>query len=371
MRLASSGSPVSRSVERNPLGARVGGRKGSSFLSGVRPVADAPITLGPMHLDSVRELKFELLAQRLVEPADYEVSARPLSSVDRIHRTLALGVSNHQGRRYGLAVRVQHRGADLSPAIERIHSKAKGEIDVRYVGRVVRQAPWGQSRRRPLQIGASVGHYLVTAGTIGGFVKTTREEKALLLSNNHVLANENAAKRGDRILQPGVADGGRRTRDVVGSLERFAKLKKTGRNLVDAAIAVLLDRIKFDPDALKGSGKLKGIVETALDFDRVEKLGRTTGHTKGRITAFELDNLVVAYEMGNLRFDDQIEIEGTGAAPFSGGGDSGSLIFTTGEHLGLGLLFAGSDQGGSNGVGLTYANSLPTVMKSLNVQLAL
>jgi hypothetical protein len=36
---------------------------------------------------------------------------------------------------------------------------------------------------------------------------------------------------------------------------------------------------------------------------------RTTELTRGRATAFELDNVVVGYDLGNFRFDNQIEIE--------------------------------------------------------------
>jgi hypothetical protein len=100
----------------------------------------------------------------------------------------------------------------------------------------------------------------------------------------------------------------------------------------------------------------------------VAKLGRTTGLTRGRVTAFELDNVVVGYDLGNLRFDDQIEIEGAGTDPFSDGGDSGSLIVDS-DLRGVALLFAGGDQGGTNGRGLTYANPLQDVLDHLAVDL--
>jgi hypothetical protein len=324
-----------------------------------------------MHIDSVRELKGELLRTQLDDPRRYGIAARARSNVDRVRRTLSVGVTPFRRSQYRLALRVQTRGLVESQLIERIRRKAKGEIDLRYVGRVVRQAPWGQFRVRPLRIGISVGHHVVTAGTVGCFVTTKRGE-IRLLSNNHVLANENSGKRGDEILQPGSFDGGRRPRDVIGTLDRFVRLKKQGRNRVDVAVAELSKRIEFVPDGLRGAGKLAGVVEGPLtDYERVEKLGRTTGRTRGRITAFELDNLVVSYDLGNLRFDDQIEIEGSGTTSFSRGGDSGSLIFTSDERLALGLLFAGSDQGGSNGAGLTYANPFPLVLETLRVDLAL
>ena len=62
-----------------------------------------------------------------------------------------------------------------------------------------------------------------------------------------------------------------------------------------------------------------------------------------------------------------------GAARGSGAvlpGDSGSLI--TGADLrAVALLFAGSDQGGANGQGLTYANPIRTVLDSLSLKVAL
>jgi hypothetical protein len=72
--------------------------------------------------------------------------------------------------------------------------------------------------------------------------------------------------------------------------------------------------------------------------------------------------------LDNLRFDDQIEIEGAGSGPFSQGGDSGSLIVDD-DLMALALLFAGGDQGGSNDQGLTYANPIQTVFDALGVDL--
>lgn len=86
------------------------------------------------------------------------------------------------------------------------------------------------------------------------------------------------------------------------------------------------------------------------------------------MTAFELDNVVVTYDIGDLRFDDQIEIEGAGSGPFSRGGDSGSLIVDAGFRA-VALLFAGGDSGGTNGKGLTFANPIGAVFAALRVTL--
>ena len=59
-----------------------------------------------------------------------------------------------------------------------------------------------------------------------------------------------------------------------------------------------------------------------------------------------------------------------GTKAFSDSGDSGSLIVD--ESLnGIGLLFAGGNEGGTNGQGLTYANPLGDVLDALSVDLEL
>lgn len=102
----------------------------------------------------------------------------------------------------------------------------------------------------------------------------------------------------------------------------------------------------------------------------MSKIGRTTGLTHGRVTAFELDDVRVDFDAGICRFDGQIEIEGAGNHPFSDGGDSGSLI-VDGDHRAVALLFAGSDQGGANGQGLTFANPLHPVLAAFGADLVI
>jgi hypothetical protein len=114
---------------------------------------------------------------------------------------------------------------------------------------------------------------------------------------------------------------------------------------------------------------LRGIGPEPTDAGAVVyKVGRTTGPTRGRVTAFEIDNLVVGYDLGNLRFDGQVEIEGAGRGGFSDGGDSGSLI-VDGRMRAVALLFAGSDAGGSNGAGLTFANPFRPVLEAVGATL--
>jgi hypothetical protein len=331
-----------------------------------------------MNLNSARELKQELSANILAKiqttirvRSASERAAGPLEKAKEPSRTLALGLALKGKSDFAIAVRIQARTLQASAELERIRKQAKGEVDVRYVGRVNKRAiPWYQQKQRPLLIGCSVGHHKVTAGTLGCFVKTLAGGEVCILSNNHVLANENRGKIGDDVLQPGAYDGGSVPVDVVAKLKDFVRLERHSANFVDCAIAALDGKTDADRTKLRGLGKLTGLGGDFLDAGAaVAKIGRTTGLTRGRVTAFELDNVVVGFDVGNLRFDNQIEIESAGELPFSDGGDSGSLIVA--DRLGVALLFAGSDQGGEGDQGLTYANPLRAVLDALKVDMAL
>ncbi|MBI2833192.1 MAG: hypothetical protein HYX76_02035 [Acidobacteria bacterium] len=329
-----------------------------------------------MHIDSARELKAVLLDEAvrpLAEPAQrpsaLAIAARPLIALDPTPRTIALGITGDAGRDVHLAIRIQNEALLGNPVIQHITRRARGEVDIRYVGRITKRAAWNRSRQRPLLMGASIGHYRITAGTLGAFVTPLNANRPCVLSNNHVLADENRGKKGDAVIQPGRFDGGRKGSDTVATLEKFVRVRPDRPNKVDAAVARLRDGIGFDGRTLRQLGMLRGTASGPLDSGTsVSKVGRTTGVSHGRITAFEMDNLVVAYDTGNLRFDDQIEIEGADEGPFSAGGDSGSLV-VDGAGSAVGLLFAGGDQGGSNGRGLTYANAIGNVLPALAVDL--
>lgn len=310
--------------------------------------------------------------------ATFGISARRFDALPQVQRSVALGVAPH-GKGYRLAIRVQRASLRNSPMVEHFTRQARGEADVRLIGRVDKRAkktnggaPWYELNTRPLLIGSSVGHVKVTAGTIGGFVR--RGNAVCILSNNHVLADEDRAKQGDRIIQRAAFDGGRHPADDVARLRHWIRFKKAGVNLVDAALAAIDDGIEYDLGRLRAlvGGKdrrLAGLGDETLDEGAiVHKVGRTTGATKGRVTAFDLDNVVVNYDIGNLRFDGQIEIEGTGSKPFSDGGDSGSLIVNA-DMQAVALLFAGSESGGRNHMGLTFANPIHRVLQNLKATL--
>lgn len=352
-----------------------------------------------MRLESARSLKNELLGSLIAPytdpfpgaalersasgelreavaalPASFAVAAQPLAGIQGIHRAIALGIAP-AGRQYKLALRIQRQELRDSALIDTIRRKARNELDVRMIGRVVKRArrsaarrPWYRANVRPLLIGASVGHYQITAGTLGAFVQ--RDGVVCMLSNNHVLANEDNARDGDAILQRAAYDGGTPQADRVAGLSHWRALSSEETNSIDAALASIDRGIDFEPALLRGIAtggrrRLKGVHPAPLDVgERVYKLGRTTGATMGRVSAFDLDNVVVQFDRGNLRFDNQIELEGLGDRSFSDGGDSGALI-VNGAMQALALLFAGSESGAANGRGLTFANPIERVLAEL------
>lgn len=284
------------------------------------------------------------------------------------------------GPAYGVAVRLSGSTAFTEAVAVRGHDLAGDAYDVREVGRI-RSLQWHpadlQQRHRPLRPGLSIAHSAVTAGTLGAFVVPVRGDDAAagpstdrihVLSNNHVLADSDRARPGDVIVQPGPADGGGDPDDRIGTLDRMAPLDSAGPIFVDAATAVLDVGVGVEPD--HPAGPITGIVLEPHTDLAVEKVGRTTGLTTGRVSAIELDGIAVEYPTGVIEFDGQIEITGSAQTPrFSSGGDSGSLVYDPQRRAAVGLLFAGSEYGGAGGAGLTYCNPIPVVLDELGVRL--
>ena len=317
-----------------------------------------------MQPDSARELKARILAalgeSAAAQPSPFEVGE------PRPH--VAVGLTPAPEGRARVAVRLETEAArGLLPARGRA---AEAQLDVRVIGPVrALSSPTPdelQQRVRPLRPGLSVAHPSVSAGTLGGFVRVGG--RLAILSNNHVLAASDTAGIGDPVLQPGPADGGT-TRDRVGRLVAFEDLVAGRANLVDAAVATLDQGVDAEPGNVPG-GPLTGPMpgNLAIEPDElVEKVGRTTGHTRGLITAVEVDGVAVQYDEGVYRFDDPIEIAGREGA-FSQGGDSGSVIWRSRDRAPLCLLFAGSSTGGYDGAGVTFANPLATVLAVLGAE---
>lgn len=225
-------------------------------------------------------------------------------------------------------------------------------------------------RLRPAPGGISVGHVRVTAGTLGCLVRgrsAPRSSRLMILSNNHVLANSNAASLGDSIVQPGTFDGGRHPADQIAILERFVQINFSGgNNLVDCATGwAWPDRVRRELMYLSGGVRyftIGAVPVAAVPGLNVGKSGRTTQLTSGRVTAIGV-TVNVNYGGGRVaRFVNQMSIRST-SGNFSAGGDSGSLIWTwDARRAPVGLLFAG-------GGGTTFANRIGDVLNALDVNI--
>jgi hypothetical protein len=249
-------------------------------------------------------------------------------------------------------------------------------------------------RWRPAPGGVSIGHFKVTAGTLGCVVRDHASGDRLILSNNHVLANSNGASIGDAIVQPGTLDGGFVPDDVIAHLERFRPIEfgtsppscQTGVGAVRAANAVLeligsahrlevyqsypsavnqIDAAVARPvddqdilDEILQIGAVRDSIAATLGMP-VRKSGRTTGLTNGEVTVLDA-TVDISYGLGlTARFENQII-----STSMSQGGDSGSLLVAGDSLQAVGLLFAGSAQ-------VTVYNPIAAVLDGLQVDLKL
>ena len=267
--------------------------------------------------------------------------------------------------------------------------------DVIEIGRLEAHASPRDRFRPNIPAGVSIGHYMVSAGTLGGVVFDRHTGEPLLISNNHVLANSNAGEIGDAILQPAPTDHGVRPDDVVAKLHRFEMLRffsdsPTGiappstppplfppggcdvaelfvavgnalsrlsgsskrlatvqapkaqidtrpiyANRVDAALARPINPMLFQ-QSIAEIGRPNGTKLAQIGMP-IRKHGRTTGYTEGMVTMMNATVDVDYGENLKARFSGQVI-----ASPISQGGDSGALIIEGDSLNAVGLLFAGS-----------------------------
>jgi hypothetical protein len=219
------------------------------------------------------------------------------------------------------------------------------------------------ARERPAPSGISIGPpqigTTIASGTLGCLVTDLTDKSLCILSNNHVIANENAANIGDPIVQPGSFDGGTDPADEIAKLKRFVTINSSG-NTVDCAIAqvnasdapLVIDQMKNNlmptPNPnhqaiglLFAGGCSRTLMNpisnvlSALNIQftagagsntaaqigmNVEKVGRTTEYTTSTITEIDV-SVTIAYNFGNASFDHQIATGNMDSA-----GDSGSIV---------------------------------------------
>jgi hypothetical protein len=323
-----------------------------------------------MDYNSVLNLKKEIAAAMLAKkkskgPVISVAAGTPAAAfniTNEIHHNVnGVGIGEHPGGEPFIKLFTRN-GLGVSPAaLWQHYGLTENDMVVEHIGNIEFQSL--VQHQRPPYPGVSVGHYKITAGTLGCFVADAKNV-VYILSNNHVLANTNKGFFADPVLQPAPLDGGRKKADAIAHLSYLMPLERRQPNTMDAAIA----KVAAGIDLHYAVGAVKKVAGTTQPANRmkVEKYGRTTGHTTGRITTRNLD-LQVDFDGQLIDFEDQFEIKGSRVKgkrmKFCSGGDSGALILERGTFNAVGLLFAGSADG------TTFATPINDVLNAFSVKI--
>jgi hypothetical protein len=268
----------------------------------------------------------------------------------------------------GIATRIREMAGPIRPLIEIASMAANASIPatVPEQGRLQRLYAGAQLQNWDADARAGLlERERLVVGSLGMLLE--RDGGRSVVSNNHVLADQNRGRIGDRIASPG---GARlKDSDVVARLDRFVPLETSPIgarpqrgtvvwNRVDAALA------RVAPGVGAAQGYLeqrsvpapRGFGEPELG-ERVFKIGRTTGLRWGVITSVRERVGPVPYAIGECWFAGSFVIEGEDGQPFSECGDSGAVVVRPSGEV-VGLLYAG------NGVE-TYACPISEVLAAL------
>lgn len=219
---------------------------------------------------------------------------------------------------------------------------------------------------------------LIGAGTLGCLVRDAAGG-LFGLTNNHVSGMCNYANTGEKILAPGHVDITAAGLDpfTLGYHVRSLPMVHGLPDNVDITTNndAALVRIANEGCVTSYQGNVYDTPADAFDIlpgQTVEKVGRTTGHTKGTVVGQIFGPHPVKYNVAGYGdhisfFDPVFVIQGENGNPFSSPGDSGSLITIeqNGTRFGVGLVFAGNPS-----TGLTFALPLKPILATLNVTLA-
>lgn len=195
-----------------------------------------------------------------------------------------------------------------------------------------------KDRVRPVPGGVSVAP---PTGTLGGWVWDETDDTIVALSNEHVFGHT----AGARMPQPGtVIDGGSNPADTIGTTKRGIPRTTTGVNTVDCAIMTPTDEDIYSLTVHDIGPAVYALATPVLNM-LVEKFGRTTEHTYGRLISVDYATTLTS----GHSFDDCLRIEPVDPSEdWSAGGDSGSVVFsqtptTDGGTIkpAVGLHFAG------------------------------
>lgn len=217
----------------------------------------------------------------------------------------------------------------------------------------------------------------IGAGTLGCLVRD-QGGKLFGLTNNHVSGMCNYANIGEKILAPGHIDITATGLNpfTIGYHSKALPMVQGLPDNVDISTNNDAALIEIADEALVTSFQGVSYDTPADSFDMlagqtVDKVGRTTGHTRGTIIGQIIGPHPVRYSTAGYGehisfFDPVFAIQGNGGQPFSQPGDSGSLITIeqNGQRYAVGLVFAGNPNDG-----LSFALPLRPILATLDVTL--
>ncbi|MPQ44720.1 hypothetical protein [Clostridium tarantellae] len=210
-----------------------------------------------------------------------------------------------------------------------------------------------QTRLRPIEPACSISQYKnMSAGTLGAIVFDNETNEPYILSNNHVLVNQDEPKKQMAILQPGHKYGGSSNLNIIAMGTRYIPIKTTDYNLVDCAVTKILPHVNY----LKRIfiiGEISGIAD-AKENEEVVKVGATSQYTEGKVIATNVSLSVLSSHKVKLSYKNQIAV-----SRMSEDGDSGS-IYLNYKTKAIGLGFCATDT-------TTFLNPIFSVLASLNV----
>jgi hypothetical protein len=239
-----------------------------------------------------------------------------------------------------------------------------------FAGNTAQQSP-------PIKLGTSgsnvkdINNSFCCTGTLGSVVKDASGNQ-YILSNNHVLARSNAGKAGEAIMQRGYVDTvpvcSKNGTINVANLTKFVTLNFSGgNNVVDAAIAKVISGQVSPTGSILEIGTVSATTVNPSVGLAVEKSGRTTAKTTGKIGSINVSVTVSGYGPCGMGTNTAIFVKQflINSKTFSAPGDSGSLIVTQPppgtKPKPVGLLFAGSPS-------TTVGNPINSVLTALGIK---
>jgi hypothetical protein len=245
---------------------------------------------------------------------------------------------------------------------------------------VVRQS--GGTGRYTCGSSVSVGNYR-DAGTLGCLVRNG-DGQMFGLSNNHVTGGCNFAGVGLPIVAPGIYDVAPSGLPpfTLGFHHAALSMISGSPDNVDSkgnrdAAIFRIDDVNL-VTSFQGTAydTPSGVAVLAPDL-QVEKVGRTTGHSHGRVISQMHGAIGIPYNAplhsfsGWIYFDPIFVITGSGGDLFADNGDSGALI-TTGEGDGrraVGIVVAGMADKTAPGGRVTLALPIQPILEAFGVTL--